>query len=313
MSIEVQKIIIWKGDITMRRKVMICGVVASTLLGAGGATNIYADTSLEEKNQIVSYNTSGLQGTIEDIDVKVDKMIDSIPYDLGFFKWQRTTLMYEEDLAVSGVNIKESNVTRVFPLFLGSNIFTNDTQLEQAYNTSTFSQAITHTTATSTQHGFKSATAVKGKVGIPFIAEGEVSQTLEYNLSNTNTNTKSETNTITAPAQTVKVPPRKTYKTEVYFEKKSTSGNVELLVDYLTGLKAGRIITSIGSKVGQAKNSNGLIQSPIDSNRVRATGKGNFSIEYGTNLIVKTYDITSGQRSAMLVDTKIVPVKNIMK
>lgn len=285
----------------------ILPLTAIVLLSSGittGSPNLVNAAQTEIKSQDVA---------IQDVYGNIDMMLKSVPTRVPFGTkgWQRTNSVYGDEYSLSGVNIQENSVTNVTPLFLGTNTFENKTNQEQTYNTTNFSQAIANTKSTAVQVGFKTSTTIKGKVGIPFIAEGEVSETLEFNVSDTTTNTKTQTNTITAPSQPVKVPANKIYRTEVYFEKKKTSGTVDLYADVLTGARQpifGKII-SVGTALDEAKNKNGLTKSPNDPNWVRSIGKGNFTIEYGTNLIVKTYDVTSKARSTKLVDTKVIPLK----
>ncbi|MGG4440475.1 ETX/MTX2 family pore-forming toxin [Brevibacillus fortis] len=289
----------------------ILALTAIATLGTGLASsfpNVVSAAQIETRSQ---------EAAVQDVYVNIDTMLATIPSGipgLGSKGWHRTDLVYGNQYSLSGVNIQENNVTNVEPLFLGRNTFTNTTDQDQTYNTSTFEQAVTTETSTSVQAGFTSSTTVSGKVGIPFVAEGEVSETLEFNVSDTTTNTKSKTNTIAAPSQPVIVPAHKTYRTEVYFEKKKTSGNVELYADVLTGAQDPftREVLPVGSALDKAKNKNGLTKSPNDPNQVRSKGKGKFAVEYGTNLIVKTYDVTSGARSTnsgTLVDTKVIPLK----
>ncbi|MFJ1118765.1 ETX/MTX2 family pore-forming toxin [Bacillus thuringiensis] len=266
-----------------------------------------------EKSSLVETQIQKSQNAIKNVYADIDNMLASIPVNpnLPGDKWKRTDLLFGNEFSVSGINIKESNVTNIEPIFLGSNVFENDTNLDQTYSTSSFSEAITNTTTTTTQHGFKESTAGKVKVKIPFISEAEITQTLEYNFSNTNANATSTTRTITAPSQSVKVPANKIYKTEVYFEKKKTSGKVEMYADVLTGAISNGTLLSIGDALNYAKNKYGIINAPSNSDMVRTKGDGTFTIEHGTNLVVKTYDITSKSRSARstnLVDTKIIPL-----
>ncbi|MES5896824.1 ETX/MTX2 family pore-forming toxin [Bacillus cereus group sp. RP43] len=263
-----------------------------------------------QKKYLVETQNQKSQIAMKNVYANIDNMLASIRNDA--FKWERTTFVYGNKFSVSGINIKESNVTNIEPLFLGSNIFVNNSDLDQMYNTSSFSEAVTNTTTTTTTHGFKESTAGKVKVKIPFISEVEITQTLEYNFTNSNTNTTSNTKTITVPSQPVKVPANKIYKTEVYFEKKKTSGKVEMYADVLTGARTLGVVNSVGAMLKHAKKTYDIINHPSNPDMVRSKGNGTFTIEYGTNLIVKTFDITSGSRSATstnLVDTKVIPLK----
>ena len=254
---------------------------------------------------------------VQDIDTTIDDMLRAIPSNgLAIEVYHRQPLYNIKDAVYySGTNIESSNITDIEPLFLGENIFDNSTPLEQTYYTSSFSQEISYTTSTSTEHGFKSATEVTAQTGIPFLVKGEIKETLEYNFSHTETTTKSVTNTITAPSQPVIVPANKIYKSQVYFQKNKTTGYVELFADILTGfasVDAGRVFP-ISEALKLTKDTYGLIQSPHSSLEVRAKGTGTFKVEYGTNMIVKTYDVTSNSRTDlldenMLVDLKIIPL-----
>ncbi|MEC1982643.1 ETX/MTX2 family pore-forming toxin [Bacillus cereus] len=152
-------------------------------------------------------------------------------------------------------------------------------------------------------------------MGIPFLAEGEVSVTLEFNFSNTNTNINSVTRTISSPSQPVKVPANNIYKTEVYFEQKSTSGQVEMYADILGYLKNASLLQpTLSWALNTTADTQDLIISPDDSDRVRVKGTGDFTIEYGTDLIVRTYDVTStenylNQGAGKLIETKRISLK----
>lgn len=289
----------------MQKKIILCGVMASTLLGTGIFSNTASATEIQKNREdIVDYKNVGQQGAIEDIDRKIDSMIDAIPPYIET-KWRR---LGDGTVKISGVNIEKSNVTNTIPLFLGSNTFINDTDREMTYNTSTFSEEITTTTSTQIENGFKTGLAAEGKVGIPFVAEGKITTTLEYNFANTNTNTDSITKTITAPSQPVPVKPHSITKAEVYFEKKSTSGNVEIFADVAQLIIAGRTITNIGNGLDMTTNTYGLIKTPDNPHTVRVKGSGKFTTEYATDLIVKTYDVTSGEKSAKLIDSKRISI-----
>ncbi|GED63995.1 ETX/MTX2 family pore-forming toxin [Lysinibacillus fusiformis] len=293
----------------MKRKYVSSGLIIVTLLGSGLIPNIVNAAEVQEhKNNILNMENTGQQGVIQNIDDTIDNMIASIPPIAGFRPYLRTPV-FGEDIEYSGINFKQNNVTNVVPIFIGENTFVNNSELEQTFNTTSFSESITKSTSTSIQSGFKSAITTKGKVGIPFVAEGEVSATLEFNLSSTITDTISTTTTITANSQAVKVPPNKIYKAEVYFEKKSTSGTVEIYADVFTSVRLlnDGTIYSIGSVLDMATNKYGLIKSTNDSKRVRAKGTGNFKIEHGSELIVKIYDVTAPSTKA-LVETKIIPI-----
>lgn len=70
-------------------------------------------------------------------------------------------------------------------------------------------------------------------------------------------------------------------------------------------------VFSVGSALDKADQKYDLIKSPHDPDQVRLLGNGTFTVEYGTNLIVKTYDITStgkSSESTNLVNTQIIPL-----
>ncbi|MRB36787.1 hypothetical protein GH861_27170 [Bacillus thuringiensis] len=309
--------------VKVNNKLLVSGVLISTLFG-GAINNVHADTIKNDSNFLnTKLGQVGQEGALQDIDNILNQLVDSIN--------KNSPLMTHIALAdngivnYSGININQSNVTNVIPLFLGNNTFSNTSSEEQSYNTSIFSQAITYTKSTSIQNGFKTGLKVGGKAGIPFVAEGAVETSLEYNFSSTGTSTSSETNTITAPSQPVKVPAGKTYKVEVYFEKKSTSGTVDLFADVNQGVRGNRLhpdFAKLSHFLYRAEDKHGVIQTPNDPDSIRIKGSGNFRIEYGTNLIVKTYDISSKPNlkfrslinseleSDILVNEQIIPLKS---
>lgn len=288
---------------TMKRSLILSGILASSLLGSV----VYSDfVSASEVQVEKGYKSVGQQGAIEDIDRKVDNMIASISQTIEGMGWSR---FGDGTVNISGINIEESNATNIIPVYMGGNTFENTTDRDQTYYTSTFSEEVTKTTTTQIENGFKTELAAEAKVGIPFIAEGKITTTLGYNFSHTNANTDSVTNTITAPSQPTIVKKHSITRVDVYFEKKSTSGNVEIYADIDQWIRGGRSISSIGKGLDMTTNSYGLIKSPLNPDMVRVKGTGKFTTEHGTNFIVKTYDITAGEGSAKLIETKRIPVK----
>ncbi|PFJ12475.1 hypothetical protein COD67_21460 [Bacillus cereus] len=295
-----------------------------TIASIGGSSTAFPKyTSASEvqeynKNSLAYQNSQQSRaGTGEIINIwdTVEDMVLTIPKVSGpspIFPPENYHFFFNNDpVTLSGVNIEENNVTNIQPLFLGSNTFYNTSDDTQTYNTSIFSQAITNTTTTTTTKGGSWANSAKGKVGIPFVSEGEISTTLTFNFSDADTNTETKTDTITAPSQPVKVPANKVYKCEVYFEKKSTSGNVEMFADvdgYVFNTWEGKK-WPVGKALDWAEDKKGLIKSPNNAEQVRVRGKGEFNIEYGSNLIVKTYEVSPGRNSEKLINTKIVPFK----
>lgn len=285
-------------------------VTMATLSSLG--SNVYASEKLAPNQSEVKNHQAIMksQGAITNIDEDANKFIKSYNSTQGTSSLHiqkaeniTTDPSLNNGFYVSGVNIKETNVTNVVPIFLGSNTFINNTSLDQTYNTSEFSESITKTKSTTTTHGFSSSTSVGGKVKIPFVAEGEVSETLEYNFSNANEQSTSETVTLTAPSQPVIVPANKTYKAEVYFEKKKTSGEVTLFGDLLQWVRRNFNYSFLSDFYKVTPDKVGFTVSPDDEQKLRKVGSGKFSIEYGTNLIVKTYD-TSKPNSKKLVKTE---------
>lgn len=291
----------------MKGKLIISGVLASSLLG-GSVYSMPANAAEVQKKQNtgIDYKGIGQQGAIQDIDRKIDNMLASIPGTIESEGWKR---FGQGEVKISGVNIEENNVTQIVPVFFGSNTFENTTDRDQTYNTSVFTEEITKTTTTQIENGFKTELAVEGKVGIPFIAEGKITTTLGYNFTHTSANTESVTNTISAPSQPTVVKPHTITRVDVYFEKKSTSGNVKLYADVNQMIISGRNLDSIGNGIDRAIDTQGLIRSPFNPDMVRVKGTGNFITEHGTNFIVKTYDITAGEQSAKLIDMKRIPLK----
>ncbi|WCH49920.1 epsilon-toxin family protein [Lysinibacillus sp. OF-1] len=288
-------------------KIILCAMMTSFLFVTG---NIYTAKATEIPEN--THNIIKQQGvSIEDIDKKIDNMIASIPPLFGFLPYNRFPYMFGESVDVSGINIENTNVTSVVPLFIGSNTFENRTDRLITYNTSSFSKSITDSTTTQTLHGFKTAFEASGKVGIPLVTEGQIKTTLEYNFSNTDSTTKSVTTTYTATPQSIPVPPYTKTRTDVYLNQVSISGNVEIYADAITGIKAessGTVI-SIGAGLDLASNTYGLIRSPKDPDRVRAIGSGKFNLIHGADFFAITYDITYGEASARIIDVREFSLK----
>ncbi|WP_374020674.1 ETX/MTX2 family pore-forming toxin [Paenibacillus thiaminolyticus] len=229
------------------------------------------------------------------------------------------------------------------PVFVGENIFTNNTNQEQSYNTSKYSKTYTESTSTSISNGFKVGGAgdLGNKFLLPLILEGAGKINLEFNTASTETNTKSESDTLEAPSQPVKVPPHKTYKAVVEFSQRTYRGDVVFTGRTESTLANRSIIKATGIYTGwmgmqtskqftydnflgvhyagltasqQQEIKNAGVQITTSgygaaANRfssLEVSGKGSFSGVFGTELIVNTYDITDGK--PQLVEKRTVPI-----
>ncbi|WP_430536439.1 ETX/MTX2 family pore-forming toxin [Listeria rocourtiae] len=254
----------------------IVSLTCSALL-VGTPTSVVHGYSMEKDAYPTSVQVAP-KGTnvIQDVDEKLQKMVSSVPYNFH----SPYVLMGEANYDVFGTNILKTNIKETIPLHVGQNIFENPFSHESNYQTSIFSKAFTQTTTTTIQNGFKIGVTAKGKAGVPFVAEGEWSTTLEYNFSHTQANMNSETITLTAPAQPVKVPANKTYKVVVLFEQTKVSGQVELFADVGQSVFSAGRLSRVGLIINRAQDKQGMVQSPIDPEKVRVRGSGSFTTEW---------------------------------
>ncbi|GAC42378.1 ETX/MTX2 family pore-forming toxin [Paenibacillus popilliae] len=229
------------------------------------------------------------------------------------------------------------------PVFVGENIFTNNTNEEQTYNTSKFSKTYTVSQSTSISTGFKvgGLGELVNKFILPLILKGVGKIDLEYNTGSPETKTTSESDTLEAPAQPVKVPPHKTYKAVVEFHQRTYRGDV-VFTGRTENTKANRsVIKATGICTGwmgmqtskqftyddflgrhyagltasqqqEIKNAGVQITTSgtgVDANAftsLEVSGKGSFSGVYGADFTVTTYDVTDGE--PQLVDNNTIPI-----
>ncbi|KNF08371.1 hypothetical protein CLPU_8c01360 [Gottschalkia purinilytica] len=276
----------------------------------------FIDGNDEDSTSLEKEVSSDSQKSIVDIDAKLNNMVRS--FVDNFNKQSNFHLIYTDftysNVLLSGTNLESTNVTKTRSLSFASSTLHNDTDQTQTLYSDEFSYTFTNSRTTTTTHGGTFGTNVNTKIGIPFIAQGELEIKLEYNFSSSNSNTTSESFTLTSPRQPVEVPPHKIYKVDTYYEQKHTSGNVQLNADVegniifqtnINGLPSRPEVKYIGNIYKGASDSvlDGITKSPHHPYAVRLIGQGKFEVEYGRNLLVKVYDITEDKDSPSLVDT----------
>lgn len=216
------------------------------------------------------------------------------------------------------------NKTKSDLVYVGENEFTNSTEVEQTNITTDFAKEVTRTASTSTTKGF----TINGE-GLAFklpLSIGSNQITGSFNSSTTNTQTEATTETIISGAQSVKVPPHKTYRVVVSLEQIEFEGTVDYTAtgkDLKNNINAtgwwiditGRPYTkrfdlsySIGSEWNSLNNQqkNEIKEIKINSNNNTMTVDGQAEIRgvTGTRMIVKTYDITN--KNNILINQKFL-------
>ncbi|MBN3522662.1 ETX/MTX2 family pore-forming toxin [Paenibacillus apiarius] len=268
------------------------------------------------------------------------------PESNGFRYWLRANPDSVTPVIDLSIDAKTENIhyDSTLPVFIGENTFPNKTNEDQSFNTVKFSKTYTESNSTSVSSGFKVGGGgdLGNKFILPLILEGAGKINLEYNTANTETNTTSESYTLEVPAQPVKVPPHKTYKTVVEFSQRTYRGDVVFTGQTGSTMANRSIIKATGvytgwmgmqeSKKFEYNNFLGRHYAGLTSaqqqeiknagvhittsgygaaanaySTVEVSGKGSFSGVYGAELIVTTYDVTD-ENNAQLVNKRTVPI-----
>lgn len=297
-------------NLTSKKNKVKVAFAASLALGTtlciGNIHNAAAATVTNIENNLNKigsyYYGNSLAGTKPDGMYTLDKKYQSIS--------SRGDIFYTPD----SDNFK-LNKTQTDLIYVGENTFHNTSDVDQTNSTTTFSKEVVHTSTSTTTKGFTmSNQGLEFKLPL-FIGSNKITTTI--NSSKTNGVTESIKETLTAPAQSVKVPAHKVYKTVVQLEQVQFQG----VVDYsATGKALYNDIKSKGmwisyngtpyrkkfdltNSIGTAwsgmtsaqKNSVQGIKINSNNNTMIVDGEATVTGVTGSNMIIKTYDITNNQ------------------
>lgn len=334
-----------EGESDMRsktlRNALIIGMVFITL---GGTTTIkpsqtYAESNSMQEKTIGITNVNQVLEKIGNYYYQRNLSLTwyEAPNSIGVkhnFQLRKNSdsISSEIDLSISGEEIESLYYDSTIPKFLGENVFENNTDQEQSYNTSKFSETYTESTSTSVSKGFK--INVGRDFTIPLILNEGGKINLEYNSGSTNTNTLSKTYTLEVPSQPVKVPPNKIYKAVVEYSQRTYKGTVKFYGRNTHNPYPINTIKTTGSYTGwmgmqeikqftfndplykhydglsdsqkkEVENDGVVIIPFLGATFVVVEGKGSFEGVYGAKLNVKTYDITD-KNNIKLVDSRSI-------
>ncbi|BBC61878.1 ETX/MTX2 family pore-forming toxin [Melissococcus plutonius] len=214
----------------------------------------------------------------------------------------------------SSVNLNTKNINS---LYVGDNVFNNNSNFDQTYNTASFTKTVTETTSTSNTRGIKFGG--KGlNFKLPFFIDGN-EVTGDFNSSETDTTTHQMQTTLLSNSQPVKVPAHKKYKVTVSLEQINYDG----IVDYTaTGKNLFNHISTRGLWVtwsgeplldtfyfspsveeecralhsGQVVQISSEIKVNTADNSMSVNGQARVTGICGSRMVVTTYDITDGQQ-----------------
>ncbi|PES23077.1 ETX/MTX2 family pore-forming toxin [Bacillus cereus] len=209
-------------------------------------------------------------------------------------------------------------------IYIGDNKFSNTTNTDQSYVTTSYSKAVTHEVSTATTKGFNlNGQGLEFKLPL-FIGSNTI--TASFNSGTTETNTETTTETITSGAQTVNVPANKTFKVIVSLEEFTFNGTLDYkangtnLYNDITAkgmwidrwgtpyTKTYNFHESVGSEWNnlnsEQKASIKEIKINPSNNSMTVEGSAEITGTLGTRMIVKTYDITDGEYK--LVRTQVI-------
>ncbi|HDR5277983.1 ETX/MTX2 family pore-forming toxin [Bacillus cereus] len=206
--------------------------------------------------------------------------------------------------------------------YMGENVFENTTDQTHKFSTAKYTKSVTESIATATTKGFNVGGS-SNIFNIPLILNNGITVNAGFNSSTTETQTKAEQKTIEAPSQSIEVPPQKTYKADVILEQRNFWGDITF-----TGVGSNPVTTIKGTAsywapngmgawkqypfsdktknywnkltTSQKNNLNGI---KFENNDVKAEGTAKVEGIFGSNLIVKVYDITD-KSNPKLVETR---------
>lgn len=295
-------------NLTKKNKVKVI-FTTSLVLGAtlciGNIHNAAAATITNIENNLNRigsyYYGNSLSGKKPDGMYTLDKQYQSIS--------SRGNIFYTPD----SDNFKLKK-TQTDLIYVGENIFHNNSDVEHTNSTTTFSKEVVHTASSSTTKGFTLANqGLEFKLPL-FIGTNKITTTI--NTSKTSGITDSIKETITAPAQSVKVPAHKVYKTVVQLEQIQFQGVVNYTATgnnlyndintkgmwisyngtpYRKNFNLTNSVATAWSGMTSAQK-NSIQEIKINSNNTMIVdGEATVTGVTGSNMIVKTYDITDNK------------------
>lgn len=173
----------------------------------------------------------------EPIITNVSDMLNQVGYSYyqAYLAGTKQSGMYELDRRPKEVNtsldldIDSDSVTYdlqandVAPIYIGENVFHNNSPEDQTFSTASYTKSITETTSVTTTKGF--TVGGSGKLfSVPIILAEGLSANAQFDSSKAEATTNSVMKTLIAPPQQVKVPAHKTYVAVVNLEQKNFKG-----------------------------------------------------------------------------------------
>ncbi|MGE6514063.1 ETX/MTX2 family pore-forming toxin [Lysinibacillus sphaericus] len=307
----------------MKKKIILYGVVASTLLGGGTFTNI---ASAAENQEITGSNIGVVPSNVQaaeqsqnknsayqDIDERVKKMLISAAGPGTVFRNHDI-----KDAELNGSNIEGSIIENSQLLTVGENILENTLGHEVTLYTSGYEHGFKETTSTTNTSGWTFGYNYNASLSVMMLTASH-SFSVDYNMSTSNTTEKSEDRKFIIPPQGFSVPAGKKYKVEYVFEKITISGknkiNADLYGDatytFNNQPMSPQLLYSALNFASDKQGFEPVIRNNAVGNDrfgIRATGVGQFSTEFGTRLYAKITDITNSKKPVML-ETKTIPVE----
>ncbi|MGG4266705.1 ETX/MTX2 family pore-forming toxin [Peribacillus simplex] len=295
----------------MKKKIILGGVVASTLLVGTFSSNPSAILGAEPANVKAAEHSKS--SAYQNLDDRVRKMLESATW--GGMEYRNHNI---KDAELNGSNIESSMIQNSQLLTVGENILENTLGHEITLPTSGYEHEFTEKTSTTNTTGWTFGYNYNASLSVMMVSASH-SFSVDYNMSTSNTTEKTQTRKFIVPSQQIPVPAGKTYKVEYTFEKITVSGknnlNANLYGDVTYYFNNQPMSPSLlYSQLNFASDKQGferVIRDTVEGNDrfgIKATGIGQFSTEFGTRLYAKITDITDS-RNPVTVETKAMPVK----
>ncbi|MEE3809570.1 MULTISPECIES: ETX/MTX2 family pore-forming toxin [Lysinibacillus] len=306
----------------MKNKIILYGVVTSTLLAGGPFSN---NASASENQGLTGNNIGVVSSNIkaaeqsqnknsayQDIDERVKKMLISAAFDGTEYRYHHI-----KDTELNGNIIEGSMIENAQILTIGENILENNLGHEVTLFTSGYEHEFKEMTSTTNTSGWTFGYNYNATLSVMMVSASQ-SFSVDYNMSTSNTTEKSQVRKFTVPPQGFPVPAGKKYKVEYVFEKITISGRNRLNADlygdatyYYNNLPMSpQLLYSAMNFASDTQGFERVIRDNAEGNDrfgIRATGEGRFSTEFGTRLYAKITDITDSKKP-VTIETKKIPV-----
>lgn len=288
-------------------------------------SNISQPNSFEDMSSIIQNKLRGMargksNTLVYDGKIEIKETIgyrgseDSIPWDVS----EVPIITPNNDMKISDGDILAANSTT----------FDNDTETSMNYNTPSFTYKNVNSSTSNTSESLNLGLTTTAEMKFP-IASGSISSSVAFTFEKGASKTKTEEYSWTVPTQNIPVKPHQKIRVDWLLKTGKVEGTVNLqdrigaTIPYKllsNGGRAGESISETVSNKNEFDTKNwdrfvgddrlNWITAPVpNQDKVDyMVGKAHYTVNYGSEMIMKVIDITNGESKATTIKT--VPLES---